>query len=56
MAPKELAPAYPTFAAAESARAELSDDPARRTFEIGVRALIHGLTAWAREGGERSAP
>lgn len=56
MAPKELAPAFPTFAAAESARAELSDDPARRTFEIGVRALIHGLTAWARGGGERSAP
>ncbi|MGW9157283.1 TetR/AcrR family transcriptional regulator [Microbacterium sp. NPDC055665] len=49
MAPGELAPTYPTFAEAESARARLSSDPARRTFEIGVRALIHGLTSWARE-------
>ncbi|WP_454114031.1 hypothetical protein [Microbacterium maritypicum] len=32
-----------------AARARLSTDPARRTFEIGARALIHGLTAWARE-------
>lgn len=49
MAPGELAPHFPTFAEAEAARARLSTDPARRTFEIGVRALIHGLTAWARE-------
>lgn len=48
MSPGDLAPAYPTFAEAERARARLSSDPARRTFEIGVRALIHGLTAWAR--------
>lgn len=44
-----LAAQFPTFAEAEAARARLSTDPARRTFEIGVRALIHGLTAWARE-------
>jgi AcrR family transcriptional regulator len=49
MAPGALAPQFPTFAEAEAARARLSTDPARRTFEIGVRALIHGLTAWARE-------
>lgn len=49
MAPGELAPQFPTFAEAETARARLSTDPARRTFEIGVRALIHGLTSWARE-------
>lgn len=49
MAPGALAAQFPTFAEAEAARARLSTDPARRTFEIGVRALIHGLTAWARE-------
>ena len=49
MAPGPLAAQFPTFAEAETARARLSTDPARRTFEIGVRALIHGLTAWARE-------
>lgn len=49
MAPGALAPDFPTFAEAEAARAQLSTDPARRTFEIGVRALIHGLTAWARD-------
>lgn len=50
MSPKGLAAEYPTFAAAESARAALSADPSRRTFEIGVRAMIHGLTMWARGG------
>ncbi|KQY77962.1 hypothetical protein ASD13_04720 [Microbacterium sp. Root1433D1] len=49
MAPGALAAQFPTFAEAEAARARLSTDPARRTFEIGVCALIHGLTAWARE-------
>ena len=49
MAPGDLAPAFPTFAEAETARARLSADPSRRTFDIGLRALIHGLTAWARE-------
>lgn len=49
MSPRELASAYPTFAAAETERARLSSDPARRTFEIGVRALFRGLSAWAHE-------
>jgi AcrR family transcriptional regulator len=49
MAPGALAPQFPTFAEAEAARARLSTDPARRTFEVGVRALIRGLAAWARE-------
>lgn len=44
-----LAAEFPTFAEAETARARLSTDPARRTFEIGMRALINGLTAWARD-------
>ena len=49
MAPGELSAAFPAFAEAEAARANLSADPSLRTFEIGLRALIHGLTAWARE-------
>ncbi|WEK61139.1 MAG: helix-turn-helix domain containing protein [Candidatus Microbacterium colombiense] len=49
MSPQHLASEFPVFAEAESARARLSDAPARRTFEIGVRALIRGLTSWARD-------
>lgn len=52
MSPQQLAPRYPAFAAAERARSLLSDDPSRRTFEIGIRALIRGLTAWARADGD----
>lgn len=60
MAPRELASSFPLFAEVERARSELSDDPAGRTFEIGLRALIHGLTAWARSrpaaGGAEQVP
>lgn len=56
MSPGDLAADYPTFSAAERERAQLSADPAERTFEVGARALIHGLSAWARgEAGGRTS-
>lgn len=50
----ELLDAAPTFAAAEAARAARAGDPARRSFEIGLRALLLGLREWAL--GEDDSP
>lgn len=47
MSPGALAESFPAFADAERRRAAASDDPARRTFAIGLTALIHGLGHWA---------
>ncbi|MEE2815038.1 MAG: TetR/AcrR family transcriptional regulator [Actinomycetota bacterium] len=47
MSPVALAETFPAFADAERRRAAASDDPAQRTFAIGLAALIHGLAHWA---------